>query len=108
MQKSIKTGIIAFLSLMLLVVILAIISNKNETKAEPVVITPKTNDEAFKENFLSGCYDGSNYAYCSCAYDYMEKKIGVKGIMKAGLEYEKTNKMTEEMIDSAVACSDKL
>jgi hypothetical protein len=61
----------------------------------------------FKNEFMSGCMEDGNYAFCSCAYDEIVNSVGLNGIMEIGLEYEYTGKLPKEATQAIIKCIDK-
>lgn len=58
-----------------------------------------------KAEFMQGCNpDGQETRYCSCAFDELWDAHGPEGVVRVGAEYERTNRISEEMIDAAVQC----
>ena len=48
--------------------------------------TPET--DIFKEGFMEGCLkENASYAYCSCSYNWMVKKVGKEKFIEMSMEY---------------------
>ena len=49
-----------------------------------IIIIPnmieKTDDSAFRNEFLAGCMTESNFEFCNCTYDEIKKDVGLDGL----------------------------
>lgn len=71
---------------------------KGETKQDPYKMS------TFKQSFVTACAAEGNLAYCTCAYDKWEAKIGVDKVLQESLEYEQTHQLSDNMLAAASSC----
>ncbi len=83
------------------------------TKITPTIkptitpIGPKQN--SFYENYMRGCIRAGEDTlkfrnYCKCTYDYMVDNYGEDGFYSISLDYVKTEKMPQELLDAVEEC----
>lgn len=98
-----KTNHIVIVAIMVVVVAGMVVfgtTQKKENKNDAATI-------AFKTEFMSACASTGQYAYCECAYNAMQKKLGNDGLLSMGLQYEQTNVLPNEAMDAVVSCISK-
>lgn len=61
----------------------------------------QANPSVIEDAVIEGCLGEApgQITYCQCAYDYLERKLGSKGIMTMALEFEDTEEMSKEVAD---------
>ncbi len=65
--------------------------------------------DGFKEVYMASCDDnGTMESYCSCTYDYFIANYSVDKLVEIGEKYDNTGVISDEMMDAAVACADRL
>ena len=74
--------------------------------------TPSTSNtsssltELMKKGFTDSCVNKStNYAFCSCSFDGIVKKLGVDGFIEMSKTYSSTGKMDPEVSNIISGCS---
>lgn len=81
------------------VVILGIVSIYFSFKKEQI------DDTYFRTEYLTGCMEASNYAFCSCSYNSLKKQLGVAELMEVSVEYTKTNILPKEAYTAVAECA---
>ena len=82
------------------------VEKKVETTDTIVIptVAPKVTIE-FKNQFMGSCIGGTaTYAYCNCTYDTFVKTYGENELINEGLAYDKTNTLSDKLLDIAKAC----
>lgn len=74
--------------------------------------SPKTevlSSSVMKDAFVSECISvDATYAYCSCAYDKLEKDLGKEGFIKMAMKYNETGEMPDGVIAIVSSCFELL
>jgi hypothetical protein len=65
-------------------------------------------DSNIKSGFMSGCMEEGNYAFCDCSYESIKSQIGVDGLIKFSLEYDRTGVLPKEAYTAIASCLDKV
>lgn len=60
--------------------------------------------EIIKENFMTGCASGSNFSFCSCAYDKLESKVGISGIVELSNKFNQTQTLPDGTLQNIADC----
>ncbi len=106
--KNILKAVGITIAVLILLIIGGIVFSNNETVQEktsaPVVEQKAPEMDYAKQQYMSGCFDGSNYEFCDCSYDKLVKEFGVEGIIKIGLEYDRTGYMEDKAIETVLSC----
>ena len=71
------------------------------------VVTPtqEIDTSGMKKVFTDSCTDeGASYLYCSCVFDDIIDKHGVKNFINMALEFNETDSLDDEMIGSIAEC----
>ena len=63
--------------------------------------------EAFRTEFLSGCTDSQNEAFCNCVFDELQNDFTLEELVAVGLDSNLTNDPPEEFITATIACLDE-
>lgn len=106
MKNTQQNAIIGAVVAVIVIIGLAVYFTEQESKNTPVVAENST----FKDDFMSGCTEAGPgfYGYCSCAYDKLEKQLGISGLIKMSIEYDETGVLPNEVLPAMTACADKL
>lgn len=113
-MKTIKNSVIRILAIIggTLIIILAFLlmttDSKKSKTVKPQVTEQEITSPQAKSIYMEGCLgetNGEYYQYCSCTYDYIEKKVGTKGFITIAEEYRKTDEMPQVFYDAIYYCS---
>ena len=102
MKKETLHAIIGGLVIVLVGVGIYFLVNNGVKKETPKDYVSST----MKDSFMTGCVSPeASYSFCNCAYDTLEKKLGVEGMISLSSYYD-TNKVlpagTVETISSCI------
>ena len=76
--------------------------------SKPVRVSDVVETDSFRDDFLGGCYNGSNMEYCECTYDFIEDSIGKREFLKQAVEYEETGTMPDILMDAILGCYENI
>lgn len=96
---------------LLVIIFISISSNKEDKRPIHTRVTPSIEDhlpESYKTEFMVSCLeeDSTQYDYCECAFNYLDKNYTNSDVVNMSLEVEKTGEVSNEMIDAVGACLD--
>jgi hypothetical protein len=61
--------------------------------------------QEYRDSYMNGCNDtGTNYNYCICTLNYLDKNFTNDEILKMSIEITDTSAMSKGMIDAVTAC----
>ena len=61
----------------------------------------QANPKIIEKSVVDGCLEEApgQRPYCQCAYDYLEKNIGISGIIDMSIEFDNNGIITKEVAD---------
>jgi hypothetical protein len=62
---------------------------KKEVKQEVKLEASKIIQDEFKNSFMEGCFDGTNYVICDCMYEALVKEMGLEKFLEESIYYNK-------------------
>lgn len=72
---------------------------KTEQAEKPTAI-----ETTLKTNYMNGCINGDNYAFCNCTFDALIDKLGADGFINFALQYQSTGVLPKEAATVVVSC----
>jgi len=109
MKKNIIIGILGFI-VFVVIICIAFAAGAGETKVTPtptpiptVIPTPVVDvgELYFYDQYMQGCEDGTNQAYCDCTFKKLRAKHTLAEMGQMGID----GKITDEIMKIALECS---
>ena len=69
-----------------------------------VSVNDEVKEDVFRDAYLKECSKDTSYSFCVCTIDYMEDKVGKKGLIKEAMYYERLGRSTPLMDEAVLEC----
>lgn len=107
MKQSDKNGLalLAIIGIFVVAITTVVLTTEENEPVPTVAEQYQVKSPEAKAVFVESCMgDEGGFTYCSCVYDRLEKDYGAEGIVKMGLEYNKTGEIPEVMLKISADC----